>query len=305
MASTCYTIFRLPRIRATLLDACGATVDSTTSYVSTKGIITVEETREYEDRVEFFQKNGDGDFCINETEPPILKWINLVLTFCKVDPELVNMLTAEPLVLTDAATPSAVGYRTQEGSAASANFAFEGWTRIGGQANCANGTIQYGYALYPWVIEGTIGDITYGNDVANFVVNARTRSSSPWSTGPYNVVISEAVSTTGLPMPLLTAIGSTQHKHMQMTKMAPPADACGGQDITPTLTITNVGLTATVTIPAGATLPVYITWGDAAVSTVTSGTTAAHTYAGAGTKAVTLASKVVSGPTYTGSIAVA
>ena len=82
------------------------------------GIISIALTKEYEARQEFFVKNGDGDFCVQETNPPILKWINIVVTFCNVDPEMVNIMTAEPTVLNDAVAPSAVGFSTQEGSAA-------------------------------------------------------------------------------------------------------------------------------------------------------------------------------------------
>lgn len=304
MTSVCFTPFRLPRVRATLLDGCGTFVDSTTSFVSTKGIIEVQIAKDYEARQEFFQKNGDGQFCVTETSPPLLKWITVTLKFCKVDPELVNILSAEPIVLDDATTAKSVGFRVREGSAAASSFAFEGWTRLAGQNVCSGGTTQYGYFLLPWVIEGTISDMTFGNDAVSFDLVGRTRSASPWSTGPYNVVLSQATATAGVPMPLLTAISDTDHMHMQMTTLGPPADACGGQDITPTLTITNVGLAATVTIPTGS-LPALITWGDTNTSTVTSGTTASHTYSTSGTKSVTLKSTTQSGPTYTGSIAVA
>ena len=116
MTSVCYTPFKVPRVRATQLSSCGVPVTGCSTVV-TDGIISIEMTKEYEDREEFFVKNGDGTFCVKETNPPILKWINLVLTFCNVDPELVNIMSAEPLVLNDAATPVATGYSTQEGSA--------------------------------------------------------------------------------------------------------------------------------------------------------------------------------------------
>lgn len=306
MTSVCFTPFRLPRIRATLLNGCGNYVDSATSFVSTKGIIEVQVAKEYEDRQEFFVKNGDGEFCVTETSPPILKWINVTLKFCAVDPELVNILSAEPIVLDDDDSPSvnSVGYRTREGSAASSNFAFEGWTRLAGQNVCSGNTTQYGYFLLPWLVEGTISDTTFGNDSVTFDLTARTHNSSPWSTGPYNVIASEATATLGNPLPLLTAITSTDHMHMQMTKLGPPLDACGGQDITPSLTITPAALVATLTIPNASLLPVIITWGDASTTTVTSGATTPHTYAAPGTYAVTLKSKSISAPTYTGSVTV-
>src|SRR6188474_1758583 len=117
MTSVCFTPWKIPRVRVTQLNACGLPVTGCSTVVS-DGIISIEMTKEYEDREEFFVKNGDGQFCVKQTNPPVLKWINLVLTFCNVDPEMVNILTQEPLYLDNAASPTAIGYSTQEGTAA-------------------------------------------------------------------------------------------------------------------------------------------------------------------------------------------
>lgn len=235
MTSVCYTPFKIPRVRATLLSSCGVPVTGCSTVVS-DGIISVEMTKEYEDREEFFVKNGDGVFCVRETNPPILKWINLVLTFCNVDPELVNIMSAEPLVLDDAVSPRATGWSTQEGSAANANFALEGWTRITGAGVACTGGQEFGYVLFPWIVEGTIGDLTLENGAANFVLNARTRSGSPWGLGPYMVDYSDNPAGSTTQIPLLTPILSTQHHRMFLTRLAPPTAVCGCQnlaDLTP------------------------------------------------------------------------
>lgn len=230
MTSICYTPWKVPRVRATLLDSCGAPVTGCSTVV-TDGIISVAMTKEYEDREEFFVKNGDGVFCVKETNPPILKWINLELTFCNVDPELVGILSAEPLVYDDADEPNAIGFSTQEGSSSSVNFAFETWTRLSGLSTPCTGGAEYGYVLFPWVVEGTIGDLTFENGAANFVLNARTSSGSSWGTGPYFVDLSDAAGTLDDPIPLLTPIGSTQHHRMFITRLAPPTATCGCTDL--------------------------------------------------------------------------
>jgi hypothetical protein len=228
MTSVCYTPFKLPRVRVTQLNACGTPVTGCSTVVS-DGIISVAMTKEYEERQEFFVKNGDGTFCVRETNPPILKWINLVVTFCGVDPELVNIMSGEPLVLNDAASPVATGWSTQENSVQNVNFALEGWTRLasttGGPA-CSGG-VEYGYTIFPWVVEGTIGDMTYQNDTVNFVLNARTRSNSTWGTGPYFVDYSDNPAGSTTPVRLLTPIGSTQHDRRFLTRLAPPTASCG------------------------------------------------------------------------------
>lgn len=227
MPSRCYTPFKIPRVRATLLTACGLPATGSCSTVVSDGIISVEMTKEYEDREEFFVKNGNGDFCVRETNPPVLKWINLTLTFCNVDPELVNIMTAEPLVYDDASTPNATGFNTQEGAAANANFALEGWTRLSGLTDPCTGGVEYGYFLWPWIVEGTIGDMTLENGVANFVVNARTRGNSLWGTGPYMVDYSDTPAGSTTQIPLLTPILSNQQMRTFMTRLAPPTASCG------------------------------------------------------------------------------
>jgi hypothetical protein len=236
MTSVCYTPWKIPRVRTTLLDSCGTPVTGSCSTVVSDGIISIEMTKEYEDREEFFVKNGDGVFCVKETNPPILKWINLVLTFCNVDPELVNILSGEPIYYDDASSPNAIGYSTQEGSVTAVNFAFEGWTRISGLTTPCTGGAEYGYVIFPWVVEGTIGDMTFENGAASFVLNARTRSGSNWGTGPYFVDYSDNPAGSTTEIALLTPIGSTQHHRMFITRLAPPDASCGCtalDDLTP------------------------------------------------------------------------
>ena len=235
MTSVCYTPWKVPRVRVTQLDSCGAPVTGCSTVVS-DGIISVAMTKEYEDREEFFVKNGDGSFCVKETNPPILKWINLELTFCNVDPEMIGIMSAEPLVYDNFATPRAIGWSTAEGSSFNSNFAFETWTRLSGLSTPCTGGAEYGYVLFPWVIEGTIGDLTFENGAANFVLSARTSSGGSWGTGPYFVDLSDAAGTLDAPIPLLTPITSTQHHRMFITRLAPPTASCGCttlSDLTP------------------------------------------------------------------------
>jgi len=227
MATMCFTPFKIPRVRVTRLNSCGQVVTGSCSQVVSDGIISVEMTKNYEDREEFFVKNGDGQFCVRETNPPILKWIDLVLTFCNVDPDIVNIVAAEPLYTSDDVAATKIGWSTQEGSAANVNFALEGWTRLSGTSVLCTGGQEYGYFLWPWVVEGTIGDMTLENGVANFTVNARTHANSLWGVGPYNVDYSDNPIGSTTPVPMNTPILSTQHSRMFITRLAPPAAACG------------------------------------------------------------------------------
>lgn len=307
MPSVCFTPFKIPRVRVTQLDSCGAVVEDSCASIATDGIVTLEMTQELEDREEFFEKNGDGEFCTQETDPPRLKWLNLTITFCNVDPELVNLMTGAPLVMSDADVPLAIGYRTRSGSIATVNFALEGWNRVTGSDTCSSSTPYYLYNLWPWVVEGRMGDVTYQNGTANFQVVARTKVGSAWASGPYLVYASEAAASLGDPEFLPDGpVDPDDHHLMFRTTMAPPASACGCTAIPLALTApAEAGLEVTLTFPVGS-LPVDIDWGDlTAVTTHTSGTTAVHTYAIAGTYLIVLKRRSVSNATYEVSVTVA
>lgn len=227
MTTVCFTPFKVPLVRVTQVNSCGLPVTGC-STVTTDGIISVQMTLEYEERQEFFIKNGDGNFCVRETDPPILKWINLVGTFCDVDPDLVGIMSGNTVNYDDASSPNANGYSVDEGATATVNFAWEFWTRIAnnGGVPCTGG-IEYGYGIFPWVVEGTIGDITYENGAANFILNARTRGNSAWGTGPYFVDYSDNPAGSTTEIALLTPIRSGEHKRFFTTRLAPPEATCG------------------------------------------------------------------------------
>lgn len=302
MATRCFTPFKVLAVRATLLDSCGQPEDSTCSSISSEGIITIEQTANYEDRVEFFVKNGAGRFCVQRTDPQILKWIDVTYTFCDVDPELVNFMTGQTVILSDADTPGAIGNSWRTNDASLVNFALEGWTGVAAQPDCELGEL-FGYVIFPWNVEGTMSDVTYENGAANFVVTARTQVGSAWGTGPYSVYSSEATATLGDPLPLLTAIEADEHRRMFTTYMGPPEGLCGCIDVTPSLTFADSGtLMGTVTIPTtpfATVLPATVDWGDMSTTVVTVGPTAVHTYGAPGTYTVTLKPNDFSAPVFT------
>lgn len=231
MPSTCFTPIGGHTMRVTKVDACGTLITggSSCKIVST-GFVRVARTVEYEDADEFIVKNANGDICVNERTSPAIKWINLEMEFCSVDPELFNVISASPLVLDDAASPAAVGWRTREGVIPSVNFALEVWSRISGSSACSGGTVQYGYSLWPWVVQGTVGDVTYENGPISFTVNGRTKPGSLWGVGPYN--IRNMILTPFTPSKLISAITATDHEHFQITNVAPPAATCGCTTVT-------------------------------------------------------------------------
>lgn len=299
MATVCATPFKVPRLRATRLDECGNVVEGDCSTVVTDGTITVEIAREYEDREDFFKKNGDGVFCVTETDPPILKWINLTMTMCNVDPQLVNLVAGEEVLEDDAAEPNVIGFRTTVGSTALVNVAIEVWTRTTG-ACLPGGVVRYGYLLFPWVIEGTVGDLTLENGAADFILTARTTQGSPWGVGPYTVQESAAVATLGDPLPFYQIVGASDQEEWIWTTLAPPVASCGCIALALELAAVDSGvLTATATLPSGLSYPVFVDWGDLTPLVEYTAGPITHVYALAGSYDISLYPGGISSAAYT------
>lgn len=222
MTSVCMKPVGGTRMRLTKVDSCGAPITGVGSCsIVSKGFVSVARTAQFADPDEFVVKNAGGEIALNERSAPAFQWYNFEITFVEVDPEIVNLLTGSPLVLDDSATPQAVGWRTREGANVNANVALEVWTRMGGQA-CVGATTQYGYYVAPFVVEGYVGDLTFENGPASFVVTgARSKGGAGWGTGQYNVV-NKLTAPLG-PTKLLTAMTAADHDHFQMTTLAPPA----------------------------------------------------------------------------------
>jgi hypothetical protein len=301
--------YKLTKVRLTRLNRCGVRVDDGCSVFVDNCIVSIEETAEYKDREEWFFENGDGDFCSAITTAPKLKWLNLTLTFNDVNPGIIPFLTGDTVITNDASTPQQIGYGRDYGAADLSNFALEGWTRIAETCDVPDacpddGSELYGYTLYAWVKEGTMGDVTYQNDQANFVVEAIAVRNSPWGVGPFNVVKSAAVATLNVPMPLLTAYSTNRFKEVLLTTLPPPFTQCDCIDFTPSaLTFADTGvLTGTLTLPLRGGSPIvpgYVTWGDATPpELVTAGPTVQHVYGIAASYAPTYKPTNESGVTY-------
>jgi hypothetical protein len=296
--------YQLTTIRATKLSSCGVPQEDCSSLTD-ECVVSIEETGEYRERQEFFPENGAGRFCMERTNPPLRKWVNLTIIFNDTNPKMINFFTGDTIELNDAAVPEAIGYSVTQDAVYDAHVALEGWLNVG--ARCGDedvctedGTEPFGYLAYFHVKEGTIGDRTYGNDTITFTVNAIATRQNSWGTGPYNVVKSAAVATLGDPMPLFSS-ASGKYDEQIVTEMAPPTPQCDCIDLVPVLLFADTGvLTGTVTFPTLAgSLPADIDWDDATpVETVTSGTTASHVYGIAGSYAPTFKPRNTSSATY-------
>lgn len=225
MATTCASLARGKMLRLTRLDECGIPVEGATSVVTTKGFVSVTATPVYQDQEDITQTDANGDTCIDDQSDVALRWLDLNVLFCNIDPNAVNIITGDPLVLDDAIIPNTVGFRWDAAVTGSASFAMEVWSGVPGQACDPAGFPLYGYWLYPFVVQAQIQEYVVENGALTLGFTARTSAGSGWGVGPY-LIRRDAVDPFA-PEALLTAIGATQHGHFEVTSAPLPTPACG------------------------------------------------------------------------------
>lgn len=227
MVSVCQAPIQGTTMRVQSVNSCGTpTVGSCVSAVSA-GLVSVEMQDQVESGTEIIVMNAAGFLCVNEKSPKQLKWIDVTITFCNVDPELFGLITGSTLVLNDAGAPAAVGFQTRTSNYAAGAFGLEVWTNLAGTTCTTVGTfslVPYGYFVLPNIVEGTVGDLKIENGAVSFTVSGRTKQGTNWGTGPKNVL---ANMSTGAAQKLLIALPSDTHRHLQWTYLAPPAPSCG------------------------------------------------------------------------------
>lgn len=231
MTTNCASLIYATRARLTRVDACGVPLVGTCNQVVTDGIIQLQVQPQADTGNEIVQRNGHGEMCYATQPKPQLKWNNLTGSFCRVDPEMWNLITGSPLVLDDTpVTPKAAGFITRRSTYATGRFALELWSDTQG-LDCL--TIDdtaypwYGYTLLPFVVNAMLTDRTYEEAGINFAFSGRTENGTGWGVGPFDVIHDNA----GAPSPLLTAIPSDTHDLFEWTTLAPPASACGCQAV--------------------------------------------------------------------------
>ena len=172
------------RLRLTRLDECGDPVVGTCSVIVTSGFIRVTIAAEVENGEEISQKNAWGEYCINEKDPDIFKWVNVTVDLCEVDPNVLDMFAgATPLIT---AVPDTIGASFGP-TTNDQGVAVEVWTKQAGQDACAGGTTNWGYFVVPFIKNGRInGDVNIENAPLNFqVVGQGFGAPTDWGVGPH------------------------------------------------------------------------------------------------------------------------
>lgn len=170
-------------IRLTRLDACGTPVVGACSTIVTEGFISVEFAPEIEAGEEYTQKNAWGDFCISEKDSDRTKWVNVNLSLCEINPDLLDLIGGANPIMDGSDTIGA-----SFGQDASLNaFAIEVWTKQAGGA-CDGGLPEWGYFVAPFCTNGSIsGSVTIENGVMAIDMMGQAQpATDAWGVTPYD-----------------------------------------------------------------------------------------------------------------------
>lgn len=169
-------------IRLTRLDNCGVPVVGACSSIVTHGFITVEFAPEVETGEEFTQKNAWGEFCISEKEADRNKWVNVTVSMCEVNPDVLDLVGGgNPL--TDGTDTIGASFGQDNNTDA---FAIEVWTKQAG-GGCEGGNPEWGYFVAPYVINGRLdGSVTIENGTLSVdLAGEGIAAGDDWGVGPY------------------------------------------------------------------------------------------------------------------------
>jgi len=225
VAGICAAPIKGTHIRFVKVDDCGIPVTGTGSFVvTTKGFVQVVMDPDYEDGEEFFEKNADGEACVNQKDKPILKRMGLTVDFCEVDPTLAAYAMSARLLDTASSPTTGTGFALGEG-APSNRFSMEVWQRVAGSGACdPSGLQRYIYNAWPNVGNVKVGSYTVENGRSTFQITAETAGASlQWGRGP---------GSSAKWLPVNSTSATTDHWLWNITTVALPTAVCGPTTLT-------------------------------------------------------------------------
>lgn len=284
MATRCYTMFNGRRMRVTRVDACGRPLYGVAAQVVTSGFVSIAMTGEIREGTEIEQVNAAGELCLSTKDADQLKWLNIESNFCEVDPDLMSLFQPNATKLLDY-VGNTIGFAESDLQNIDVGVSLEIWADVSGEDLCddPDAVKTYGYLLVPWVVGGTMGDMTVENAALTVTLNSRSKRNSKWGVGPYDVMAA-SVSTEG---PLLVPVGAREHRRLFLTTVPPPDAVCGAQPLSnpegPVFTLIEGGTAMTSTVQTASTGQ-SVNWGDGSPpAALTAATPLDHVYTTPGT----------------------
>jgi len=209
------------RIRVTRVDRCGRPVSGPDNAVVSECWASVLMAPNVNTGTDIEMPSMNGRSCAFKKACPDFRGFDNTASFWEASPEVIELLTGNPIVLDHAGEP--VGW-SDEAVACSTGFALEIWQQIMGVECTGDEDGLWMYWLQPWLTNGLLGDVTVANAGTSFTLTAASQKGAGWGVGPWNVQAADGINTPG---PLLTAIGANQHRRAFLTTIAPPTAQCG------------------------------------------------------------------------------
>ncbi|AMD42763.1 major tail protein [Streptomyces phage Xkcd426] len=213
---SCDLIANLDVVRVTKVDNCGLPLVGENAFVS-ECVASVAMNPNIDEQDDVIYRAANGSLCGVKRGCPSLLGYDLEFNFYQVSPQMTDVLTNQPVVVDNLGEP--VGFDSCNINC-QGGFALEFWTELVGQNCTTTGAQRYLYTLIPWVTNAYLSDLEIGSEAVTFQLVGSSRAGGRWGEGPYNVVLNGAAP--GTPGPMLTPLGATCHRRMQITTVAPP-----------------------------------------------------------------------------------
>jgi hypothetical protein len=183
------------RMRVTRLDACGRVVYGDNARATSEGFVSISVTSNTNATDEIRVTGAAGQTLLYEASVTELAGFSPELTFARVDPEMLSLMTGQPVVIDSFG--NVVGFDVDTKiQLTGLGFALEVWMGApAGGDGCtdASATGQYGYVLFPFLQGGVLGDFSIENGGISFVLTgASTKDGNAWGRGPYDVQLNGA-----------------------------------------------------------------------------------------------------------------
>ncbi|MFF4900427.1 hypothetical protein [Streptomyces sp. NPDC001068] len=217
---SCPLIANADTMRITRVDQCGNPIAGPENGYVFDCFSSLAMNNNSDDGDDIEYKAANGRVCGFKKGCPTFRGFDLELNVFSVSPELIEILTGQPVVLGWDGKP--IGFDTCSVKC-DTGFAVELWAEVLGEACVAGATGQWIYFLLPWVSNGVLGDLEIGSEAVTLQVTGSTKTGGNWGVGPYDVVAADAANTPG---PLLTPLDADCHRRTFITTIEPPAPSC-------------------------------------------------------------------------------
>ena len=223
MPTECFAQVRGKVIRVTRLDSCGNPDPGQSAVVVSKRISTVTIDEVTDSGTNIRERNFGDELCIVDDAFETAIGYSANIALCGVDPDLVSLLTGQPVVLN--AAGDVAGFDAKTGIDLDGfGFALEVWSRLAGSACDATGNRKWGYTPFPFFKGGRLQGFSFENGAVQFTIaGAQTRDGNGWGVGPYDVDRDEL----GNPSPLTTPLDPNTHWRNVVVTLDPPEASCG------------------------------------------------------------------------------